>query len=357
MLNGLRANGVHVEECRAQLWRGIEDRVAQASGKWLSLSFVGRVIHAYWSLIRQHRQMADYDVMMLGYPGQFDAYLGRLLSWWRGKPVAIDLYMSLYLIATERGLVAKSPLTGAVIRRLEQIGLKLCDLIICDTLGYRDYHCETYQLTADRFRFVPAGADDRLFFPREAQKSSDKFTCAYHGTFLPSHGLETIIDAAEELQEHADIEFVFFGTGPEEGKIKALAKDAELRNVRFSGWVERDEMAEKLAAADVCLGVFGTTLQSRITVQNKIFEGLALGLPVITGASPTAQDALIDQQEVYFVERENGRSLADGILTLKQDGGLRQAIAKNGREKFMTKHTVKALGAQLAQQLREVAQR
>ena len=167
MLNGLKANDITVLKCHAQLWQGIEDRVAQASGKWLSLAFLGRVIKTYWHLIQQHRQLPEYDVMMLGYPGQFDSYLGRFLSWWRRKPMVIDLYMSLYLIATERGLVEKSPITGTIIRKLEQIGLRLCDLIICDTEGYREYHCKTYNLKPDKFRFVPAGADDRLFFPRD----------------------------------------------------------------------------------------------------------------------------------------------------------------------------------------------
>ena len=107
MIAGLRHVGVEVIECHAPLWAGIADRVEQASGGWRSPRFWRRVASVYWRLFRLHNQTPQYDVMMLGYPGQFDAFLGRLLSWRRGKPMVIDHYMSLYLIATERGLTEK----------------------------------------------------------------------------------------------------------------------------------------------------------------------------------------------------------------------------------------------------------
>jgi len=297
--------------------------------------------------------------MMLGYPGQFDAYLGRFLSWWRGKPMALDLYMSLYLIAVERGLVAKSPFTGELIRRLEQLGLYFCDVIICDTEGYRTYHHSTYATPKDKFRFVPAGADERLFYPRQhvERDNHDQFVVAYHGTFLPSHGIETIIETAELLQTQSDIHFLFFGTGPEEEKIRQLVSEKGLTNVTFSGWIERNAMANELATVDICLGVFGTTKQSRITVQNKIWEGLAMALPVISGASPTVSETLVDREEIYLVERENPADLARAITDLQQNESLRQRLAQQGFQKFSQHHTLHALGSQLQTHLMEVVAR
>ena len=353
LINGLRANGVEVFECHQQLWQGIEDRVAQASGKWLSLRFLWRVLSAYWRLISKHRQTPPYDVMMLGYPGQFDAYLGRILSWWRRKPMVLDLYMSLYLIAAERGLLETAPVTGELIRRLERFGLNRCDMIICDTKGYQDYHCRTYGLAPNRFRFVPAGADDRLFYPREeeARPTVDRFRVIYHGTFLYSHGLETIIEAAELLKERPDIEFIFCGTGPEEEMIKSLATAKGLDNVTFIGWVDRTEMAAYLADADLCFGVFGTTQQSRMTIQNKIWEGLAVKRPVISGISPTVEESLTNGQDIYLIERANGEALANGICALKEDSKLRHQLGQHGYERFQKNHTLQALGQKLKEHL------
>ena len=51
MITGLRDAGVEVIECHAQLWRGIADRVEQASGGWRNPHFFWRVVSAYWQLL------------------------------------------------------------------------------------------------------------------------------------------------------------------------------------------------------------------------------------------------------------------------------------------------------------------
>jgi glycosyltransferase involved in cell wall biosynthesis len=166
MINGLRSQGVVVHECHATLWHSVADRVEQAGGGWKSPRFFWRVFKAYCRLLSNHRRTPSYDVMLVGYPGQFDVYLGRLLSWWRRKPMALDILMSLHLIAEERGLVKKSPLTGWLIFWLEKLGLKLPDLLIADTAEYEEYYCEKYNLSPGKFNRVPLGIDDRIFYPR-----------------------------------------------------------------------------------------------------------------------------------------------------------------------------------------------
>lgn len=43
MIEGLRRNGVIVEECHETLWLGIEDRVQIASGGWRNPAFFSEV--------------------------------------------------------------------------------------------------------------------------------------------------------------------------------------------------------------------------------------------------------------------------------------------------------------------------
>ena len=123
MIEGLRSNGVEVIECHETLWHGIEDRVQTASGGWLHPSFVRRVARAYWRLLQRYREVGEYDVMVLGYPGQMDVYLARALTWLRRRPLVLDVFMSVYLIAEERGLALRHPLTGRLIRWLEKLSL------------------------------------------------------------------------------------------------------------------------------------------------------------------------------------------------------------------------------------------
>jgi glycosyltransferase involved in cell wall biosynthesis len=334
MIEGLRRQGVTVYECHAPLWRGVEDRVRQAGGGWLRPAFWRRAIAAYWRLWRAHWQTPDYDVMLVGYPGQFDVYLGRLLSLKRRQPMVLDILMSLHLIAEERGLTSQSPLTGRLIFHLEKWGLRLPDLLIADTADYQRYYCEKYSLRPEKFRRIPLGVDDRYFHPRpHIQPMTNCFRVLYYGTFIPLHGVETIIQAAMLLQHLSHIRFDFYGDGQERARSEELARDLNLDNVHFHGWLNTEHLPEKIAQAHVCLGVFGTTKQSQFTIQNKIWEGMMMQRPVITGDSDTVRAELVHKEHVYLVERANPQALAEAILELEANPELRQQMATAAYER------------------------
>ena len=119
LIEGLRRNGVQVIECHERLWDGIEDRVETVQGGWKRPGFWWRVATVYARLLRRYWQIGGaYDVLVVGYPGQLDVFLARLLTWLQRKPLVWDIFMSIYLIALERGLDAKSRLGVDLLRRL-----------------------------------------------------------------------------------------------------------------------------------------------------------------------------------------------------------------------------------------------
>lgn len=353
LLAGLHGRpDVQVFECHSQLWHGIDDRVEQASGGWRQPRFWGRVIAAYWRLLRNHNQMPDYDVMLIGYPGQFDAYMARLLTWWRRKPMALDILMSLHLVAEERGLTRKSPFTGRLIYWLEKGGLHLPDLLLSENDAYEGYYCRQYGLDPGQFRKVPHGADDRIFYPRDVDRPDHPFRVTYHGMYLPSHGMDAIIGAAVLLMDQRDIEFHFFGDGPERARLVQMASEQALENVVFHGFVDRDELLDAIARSHISLGVFGMTKQSHYTIQNKIWEGMAMARPVVSGDSAVVRESLIHGEQIYLVPREDPQSLADAIMALKDDPEMREKIACTGYERFLSGNSIAAIGATTEQALR-----
>lgn len=334
MIQGLRSQGVTLYECHSTLWHSVADRVEQASGGWKHPRFLWRVLVAYWRLLRAHWRTPAYDVMLVGYPGQFDVYLGRLLTWWRRKPMALDILMSLHLIAEERGLTRKSPFTGWLIFWMEKIGLKLPDLLIADTVEYETYYRQKYNLPPKRFRRVPLGVDDRIYNPRpDLQPPVNCFRVIYYGTFIPLHGIETVIRAAALLRDCPHIQFDLYGDGQERPKAEQLARQMDLCNVRFCGWLEKEKLPEEIARSHVCLGVFGTTKQSLCTIQNKIWEGMMMHRPVITGDAEAIRSELTHKKHVYLVERANPQALADAILELEANPQQRQELGTAAYER------------------------
>jgi glycosyltransferase involved in cell wall biosynthesis len=356
MIEGLRRNGVEVIECHEPLWRGIEDRVQATSGGWRRPSFLWRLLRTYARLLIRYCRVRDYDVLVVGYPGQLDVYLARLLSWMRRKPMVWDIFMSIYLIALERGLYRQSRSTVNLLRRLECLACRMPDLLILDTADYVAWFQDTHGVPADRFRLVPTGADDRVFKPVTKGDTSDgTFRAVYYGTFIPNHGVDHIVETARLLANDSTIRFELIGRGPDKQKASALVQRYGLSNVEFVDWLDKEELVERIAAADVCLGVFGNTPQSLMTIQNKIYEGLAMSMPVITGDSPTVRQSLAHAENVYLCERANPQALADAVRALKADPGLRQRLTDNGHRLYRAQFDLQHNGARYAAHLREVA--
>ena len=112
MVAGLRLNGVEVIECHEKLWYGIEDRIETTSGGWKKPSFWWRIFKTYALLLKRYYKIENYDILVVGYPGQFDVFLARILSWLRRKPLVWDIFMSIHLIALERNLGTKNKQNG-----------------------------------------------------------------------------------------------------------------------------------------------------------------------------------------------------------------------------------------------------
>ena len=72
------------------------------------------------------------------------------------------------------------------------------------------------------------------------------------------------------------------GDGPERKSAEEFALFHGLRNITFIDWLDHPALVEMAAHADVILGAFGNTPQSLMTIQNKIYAGLAMAKPVIT---------------------------------------------------------------------------
>jgi len=176
----------------------------------------------------------------------------------------------------------------------------------------------------------------------------------YYGTYIPNHGVETIVQAAKLLETDANIEFEMIGSGPDEPKARQTAERLEVKNIRFVGWLEREVLTEHIADADLVLGAFGTTRQLELTNNNKIYEGFAMMKPVISGETPALPKVLQHNVHLYLCERGNPQSLADGIRVLKGDAGLRQRLVEHGRKVVPAHFSTAAIGRVAAAHLREL---
>lgn len=356
MISALESAGVEVTTCHETLWQGIEDRENVTAGGWRSPRFWWRVIKAYTKLVIKSFSIGKFDVMILGYPGQFDVFLARFICFLKKKPLVWDVFMSVYLVAIERKLEGTRHSAVNMLKRIEKRALNIPDLLIQDTRQYVDWFFDTYGIESNRFRIVPTGADDSIFKPsRKVEVKEDKFRVLYYGTFIANHGLDHILEAVRILLSFEVIEFVFIGEGPEKARIMKKAESEKLKNAVFKDWCSQEELVEQIGSADICLGAFGSTPQSLMTVQNKIYECMACGKAIITGTSLAVLSQFTDEVELKICERE-GKSIAGAILYLKEHPTVIDRIGSNAIESFIENYSINALGRTFRSHLENLIQ-
>jgi glycosyltransferase involved in cell wall biosynthesis len=290
--------------------------------------------------------VGDYDVLIVGYPGQLDVFIARLLSWLRRKPLVWDIFMSIYLIALERNLDQENKLAVGMLRALERNACSLPNLLIIDTSEYAKWFQITHGISKDRLRLVPTGADDRVFHPSNDYAKKDQFLrIVYYGTFIPNHGVPYIMEAARLLANSQDIKFDLIGQGPDREFATAYKVKHELNNVQFIDWLDKESLVKHLAKADISLGAFGTTPQSLMTVQNKIYEGMAMGKAVVTGDSPAVRQVFEHCTHLYLCERANPEALAQAILALYKNPELLSKLGIEGHNLYGKQYALEKLGA------------
>ena len=71
-----------------------------------------------------------------------------------------------------------------------------------------------------------------------------------------------------------------------------------------------------MIAADVCLGVFGTSGKAARVVPNKVYDALAAGRPLVTEDSRAARELLTDGRDALLVPAGDSADLAAALRRL-----------------------------------------
>ena len=147
-----------------------------------------------------------------------------------------------------------------------------------------------------------------------------KFIVGYIGTLGLAHGLDTLVWAAKMLQNDSsakDIKILIMGDGAEKLTLSSLAKKFNLRNILFVDTVPRNVVFEYISMLD--LGVVHLKNQTifRGVIPSKIFEYMAIGIPILHGVPGESADIIISERSGITFEPENPKDLCEKILFLK----------------------------------------
>lgn len=163
--------------------------------------------------------------------------------------------------------------------------LQSADIVLADTDLHARLFAEELGVAPERLFTVHVGAEESLFQPRLRNCTASKIEVLFYGSFIGLHGVETIIEAARLACDQPNIIWTLLGDGPQKPDCIERAKGYE--NIRFESAIPYNDLPQRIANADILLGVFGDSAKAGNVIPNKVFQALACGKPVITRHSST----------------------------------------------------------------------
>ena len=237
-----------------------------------------------------------------------------------------------------------------------------CDRIVVVTPAFEDHLVKHWSVPPEKISVIENGVETQQFAPGLASELrtelgvEEKFVVSYIGTMGMAHSLETILEAAAQLQQRApEICFLMMGEGAEKDRIVGLARQRDLNNVRFINQQPRENVPAYISASDVCLVPLRKNELFKTVIPTKMLEFMSCARPVILGVDGQARSILEEARTGLAIEPENSAALANAICYLAANREIAREMGRSGREyvvrKFSRRHTAEKYVRMLEQML------
>jgi colanic acid biosynthesis glycosyl transferase WcaI len=320
-------NGVTIQRCF--VWtgenRGFRDRAL------FELSFV---LLSFGQALRGWRP----DIMLLTVPGLPVAVPAVVLSKLYRCPLVLNLQDILPDAAVHVGLIS-NPKLIQVFEKLERFAYHHATKISVIADGFTR-NLLGKGVNPDKVVEIPNWVDVDFIKPlpqtnnffRLAHNLEGKFVVLYSGNIALTQPLETLIDAAAQLQAYPDIAIVIVGKEQALDRLDQYRQAQGAHNVLLRPFQPREKLPEMLAAAEVGMVMQKSNVIS-FNMPSKIQVLLASGRAIIASvpATGTAARAIITSGGGIVTPPEDAHALAQAILQLYQNPAQVKAFGEKGR--------------------------
>lgn len=253
-----------------------------------------------------------------------------------GTKIILDLHdPTPEVFMAKYGVGENSTLVRSLVQ-LERVSIRFVDLVLTTNIAFKNLFIGR-GCPPDKIRIVMNAPDDTMFASQErpafVTDLPKTFRVVFNGTIVERHGLDTAIDAVMSLKVRIPkIRFDIYGDGDYadriRGRIAALGIDSY---VAFHGFIHIAELSNIIRQSDV--GVIPNRLNvfTDINFPVRIFEYLALSIPVIAPKTRGILDYFTPDDLLMF-EPGNPADLAEKIYFVYAEPQKAQDIIKKGRE-------------------------
>ena len=300
------------------------------------LSFLQFTLGATWLAITAGRHdvvIATSTPLTVGIPGWIAAAS-------RHTPFVFEVRDLWPEAAIQMGAFSRRGLLGRTTKALERflyrrsrevIGLSpgMTAGVIAE--GIDPAHVHMVPNASDLDLFCPGSKDDDFLATHEL---NDKFVVGYAGAIGPTNAVEANVpEAARILKDRGrdDIVFVIAGDGKCLPTLRDEVERLGLDNVRLIGSLPKHDVPILTRSADVLMTLFADVPVLAMNSPNKFFDGIATGRPMLVNSSGWTKDLVERHDAGFYVPAEDGAALAEAVVRLADDAGLRERMGHNAR--------------------------
>lgn len=296
---------------------------------------LGHISFMFSSVLISMRKIKKSDVIITSSPTFFSMFSGYWYSLRKKAPFVLEIRDLWPAAMIELGVMKEGAITN-ILERLELFLYRKCKRLIMVTEAFKD-NVVRRGIDREKVHVITNGVDQELFYPRKKNKLlidkydlNNKFVISYVGAHGISQNLSTILKVAKNLKEEKDIQFLFIGEGAEKDKLKEIAVDQDITNVKFINSQPKEIIPEFYSTSDICLIPLKNIELFKTFIPSKMFEIMACGIPIVASLEGEAEGILNDSKAALVVKPDNPEEIKQAILKLKDDAALYNQFKENG---------------------------
>lgn len=193
---------------------------------------------------------------------------------------------------------------------------------------------------SSRIKMLYNWANEHVATPRsvpgelvDQHPGHDRVMIVYAGNLGDHQDLETVIRAAKSVENEKNLSFEFYGTGMAQGRLEALAKELDVKNLSFCGSVGAAEMKSVYERADFQLVTLKDREIFRGTIPSKLQAALFNGSAVMTNVAGDVAELCSKEKVGLTCDPGSVDSMAAMFRSgARTDSRTRREMATNGQE-------------------------
>jgi len=286
------------------------------------------------TILKLRKIIEDYSVDILNSHSSRDSWLGSIAGRFsKRKPVII------------RTRHLSTPISKGLLSRF--LYERLPDRVIATGEAIRRQMIENNRFDGRRIISIPTGVDLDLF-------DTGRVNGTLRGIWgiteeIPAIGMvavirswkghEDFVDAVDMvLKEFPQAKFFIVGDGPRKEIVCNYIKEKGLQDsIIMTG--HRDDMPQVMASFDIMV----LPSYANEGLPQALLQALSMGRPVVASNVGSIPEIVIDGETGYLIPPRNPSQLADRMISLIKENGLRDEMGKAGRNLVASRFSLEGM--------------